>query len=160
MRSNNWRKQSEHLQPRTHLRDSMSSHLIWSSSVNVLFYDDRFVHIDRQMSRLSAGGRQVRHTARPEHHSDEGRRQQRQIEQSASRWQLFQVSGRTFWSETTKESRTRIALTCLDYQDKTLLTNSISGPIAFQLKLLKSLGYRCVPVRDRWSFDVTQHFSR
>jgi hypothetical protein len=40
----------------------------------------------------------------------------------------------------------RIALKCLDYQDKTLLTNSVSGSVALQLRLLNSLGYKCVPV--------------
>ncbi len=40
----------------------------------------------------------------------------------------------------------RIALKCLDYQDRTLLTNSVSGSVALQLKLLNSLGYKCVPV--------------
>lgn len=40
----------------------------------------------------------------------------------------------------------RIALKCLDYQDKTLLTNSVSGSVALQLKLLNLLGYKCIPV--------------
>ena len=40
----------------------------------------------------------------------------------------------------------RIALKCLDYQDKTLFTESISGSVALQLRLLNSLGYKCVPV--------------
>lgn len=44
------------------------------------------------------------------------------------------------------ENRFKIALKCLDYQDKTLLTNSVSGSVALQLKLLNSLGYKCIPV--------------
>ena len=43
-------------------------------------------------------------------------------------------------------SRHRIALKCLDYQDKTLLTSAVAGPVALQLRLLSSLGYKCVPV--------------
>ncbi|CAF1013353.1 unnamed protein product [Rotaria sordida] len=44
------------------------------------------------------------------------------------------------------ENNFKIALKCLDYQDKTLLTNSVSGSIALQLRLLNSLGYKCVPI--------------
>ncbi|CAF1091432.1 unnamed protein product [Adineta ricciae] len=44
------------------------------------------------------------------------------------------------------DSRFKVALKCLDYQDKTLITNSVSGPIALQLRLLNSLGYKCVPI--------------
>ena len=40
----------------------------------------------------------------------------------------------------------RITLKCLDYQDKTLLTSSVSGSVALQLRLLNSLGYKSVPV--------------
>jgi hypothetical protein len=48
----------------------------------------------------------------------------------------------------------RIALKCLDYQDKTLLTNSVSGSVALQLRLLNSLGYKCVPVMFRILFKT------
>ncbi|UJR30035.1 hypothetical protein I4U23_017580 [Adineta vaga] len=44
------------------------------------------------------------------------------------------------------ENRYKIALKCLDYQDKTFITNSVSGSIALQLRLLNSLGYKCVPI--------------
>ncbi|CAF2673913.1 unnamed protein product [Rotaria sp. Silwood2] len=44
------------------------------------------------------------------------------------------------------ENNFKIALKCLDYQDKTLLTKSISGSVALQLRLLNSLGYKCVPI--------------
>ncbi|CAF3537133.1 unnamed protein product [Rotaria sordida] len=44
------------------------------------------------------------------------------------------------------ENNFKIALKCLDYQDKTLLTKSVSGSIALQLRLLNSLGYKCVPI--------------
>jgi hypothetical protein len=51
----------------------------------------------------------------------------------------------------------RIALKCLDYQDKTLLTNSVSGSVALQLRLLNSLGYKCVPVC--FEFDSKENHS-
>ncbi|CAF3689928.1 unnamed protein product [Rotaria socialis] len=44
------------------------------------------------------------------------------------------------------ENNFKIALKCLDYQDKTLLTKSVSGSVALQLRLLNSLGYKCVPI--------------
>lgn len=44
------------------------------------------------------------------------------------------------------QNRFKVAIKCLDYQDKTLLTNSVSGSIALQLRLLNSLGYKCVPI--------------
>lgn len=40
----------------------------------------------------------------------------------------------------------RVAIKCLDYPDKTLLTNSLAGSVALQLRLLNSLGYKCIPV--------------
>jgi hypothetical protein len=51
----------------------------------------------------------------------------------------------------------RIALKCLDYQDKTLLTNSVSGSVALKLRVLNSLGYKCVPVR--FKFDSKKNHS-
>jgi len=42
------------------------------------------------------------------------------------------------------ENCSKIVLKCLSYQDKTLITDSISGPVNFQVKLLNSLGYKCV----------------
>ncbi|CAF3829191.1 unnamed protein product [Adineta steineri] len=57
------------------------------------------------------------------------------------------ASGQTTFNKVRiDENRYKIALKCLDYQDKTLLTNSISGSIALQLRLLNSLGYKCVPI--------------